>query len=234
MIFACSDHRSVPAFVFLFFFFIWEGGGIRHVAHPLGTLRFISSTVAGPWEWIGHGVGPLILLTFTEILRVVKGRRWSICWLEGNEVSTPAQGFWSEYETCFPLFRRNGPVSAATVETRLSFFKIFPRLSRKWRCFLGAWGAALHSFYRSTLERCKAVHRWQSAGPGKNADQLTVTYTQKRSEKVVRIICWTEQWLQLHPVCLDCFFVHFKVVKYGGGTEIEEIPGPSGWCSCSV
>lgn len=28
------------------------------------------------------------------------------------------------------------------------------------------------------------MHRWQSAGPGKNADRLMVTYVQKRSEKV--------------------------------------------------
>lgn len=67
------------------------GRGVRRT--PLGTLRFISSTVARPWEWIGHGVALLILLTFTEILRFVKGRRWSICWLEGTEVSCQHRGF---------------------------------------------------------------------------------------------------------------------------------------------
>lgn len=36
------------------------------------------------------------------------------------------------------------------------------------------------------------------------------------------------------PCLSELFFlVSFKVVKYGGGPEIEEIPGPSGWCSCS-
>lgn len=98
--------------------------------------------------------------------------------------------------------------------------------------FFGAWGAALHSFYRSTLERCKAVHRWQSAGPGKNADQLTVTYVQRRSEKVVRVICWTKQWCSY--VCLNYYLVHFEVVKYVGGTEIGYISGFLLCLSCIV
>lgn len=67
------------------------GRGVR--CTPLGTLRFISSTVARQCEWIEHRVGPLILLTFTEILRFVKGRRWSICWPEGTEVSCQRRGF---------------------------------------------------------------------------------------------------------------------------------------------
>lgn len=98
--------QTIDRFQLFFFFFIWEGR-VHHTPHK--TLRFLSSTVAGPWERIGHEVGPITPLTFTKILRFVKGRRWSICWLEGAEVSCQSWGFGLNIKSLSLLFRQNGP-----------------------------------------------------------------------------------------------------------------------------
>lgn len=93
----------------------------------------------------------------------------------GHRSFLPELRFCFEYKTPFSFVPSKWPVLAANGEN-----VHFPlQLSRKWR------GLVCEAVpYRSTWERCKAVHRWQSAGPGKNADRLMVTYVQKRSEKV--------------------------------------------------
>lgn len=101
----CTLRPSIGSSFFVFFF-IWEGR-VHHTPHK--TLRFLSSTVAGPWERIGHEVGPITPLTFTKILRFVKGRRWSICWLEGTEVSCQSWGFGLNIKSLSLLFCQNGP-----------------------------------------------------------------------------------------------------------------------------
>lgn len=97
---------TIDRFQFLCFF-IWKRRGIHHT--PLKTLSFISSTVARPWEWIGHEVELITLLTFSEILRFVKGRRWSICWLEGTKVSCQHRGLGLNIKCLFLLFHWNVP-----------------------------------------------------------------------------------------------------------------------------
>lgn len=120
-----QNHWSVPAFVF----YIWGGRGTSYPPQdPEVYFKHSDQTMRMDRAWGGS----LAALTFTEILRFVKGRRWSICWLEGTEASCQRRGFGLNIKHVFFFVLPKWLVLAANLEIIL----FFRQLSRKWSSFL--------------------------------------------------------------------------------------------------